>query len=187
MPPCKHPNRPPFSQNRLYSPCVRNLRRKPWADAKSSSVRALKDVAAKVPAKAESCNAIAVAFGRADSWEDLVGSTLFEHPRKREVTIGRTRHTIIPTGTLPGTLICDRIVNGTTIRNQKLPLAKMDNRQKWAIVRPERPDADPEPLFSRAFLTLAYGNEREFRALVDRYQALEPMKAFYLVYELDRK
>ena len=78
-------------------------------------------------------------------------------------------------------------MNGTTLRNQKLPLAKMDNRQKWAIVRQERPDATPEPLFSRAFLTLAYGGEKEFRALVDKYPALEPMKAFYLVYELDRK
>ena len=45
----------------------------------------------------------------------------------------------------------------------------------------------PEPLFSRAFLTLAYGGEKEFRTLVDKYPALAPMKPFYLVYELDRK
>ena len=112
---------------------------------------------------------------------------MFDHPRKREITLGRTKHTILPTGTMPGKLICDRVVNGTTLRNQQLDLSKMDNRQKWSIVRAERPAAEPASLYSRAFLTLAFGGEKEFRALVDRYSAIGSMKEFYLVYELDRK
>ncbi|MBQ9726117.1 MAG: hypothetical protein IJV65_01250 [Kiritimatiellae bacterium] len=166
---------------------VQDMRRKPWADAKASGIRALKDVARKVPDKAAECQAVEAALGMADSWEDLVGATLYDHPRKREITVGRNKHTIVPTATMPGVLICDRIVNGMTLRNQKLDLTKMPNREKWAIVKAERPSAEPAALYSRAFLALAFGSEKDFRALVDRYRPLESMKAFYLVYELDRK
>ena len=165
---------------------AKDLRNKSWPDAKSSSLRALRDVAGKVPEKAAACNALAAAFGTAQSWEDLTATTMFDHPRKREITLGRTKHTILPTGVMPGRLICDRVVNGTTLRNQQLDLSKMDNRQKWAIVRAERPAGEPATLYSRAFLTLAFGSEKEFRALVDRFSDIAAMKEFYLVYELHR-
>ena len=63
----------------------------------------------------------------------------------------------------------------------------ISRKEKLSILRAERPDeSNRSALFSRAFLELVYGSPKTFRAFVEKHKKIEGMKAFYVVYELER-
>ena len=63
----------------------------------------------------------------------------------------------------------------------------MSPKEKLAILRAEKPDeSNRSALFSRAFLELVHGTPKTFRDFVEKHKRIEGMKAFYVVYELER-
>ena len=165
---------------------VRLLRTKPWEDARRAAVNSFSDIAMKEKKRNRECYAVIAALRSAESWDDLVADALVSDPRQREILVGNVKHVIVPTGTLPGAIVCKRILKGQTLLNQSISLADMSPKEKLRIVRSIRPDTSPSALYSRAFLELVHGSPKNFRAFVEKHKRIESMKAFYVAYELKR-
>ena len=165
---------------------VRMLRTKPWEEARRSAVNSFSDIARKEKNRNRDCYAVIGALNSAKPWDDLVAETLYAHPEKREILIGKTRHVIVPTGTMTGAVVCKRFVKGQTLLNQTLSLADMAPKEMLRILRSEKPEASRPALYSRAFLELVHGSPKSFRAFVEKHPKIEAMKIFYVAYELKR-
>ena len=163
------------------------LRTRPWDDARRSAVNSFTDIARKEKKRSRECYAAIAALNAAQSWDDLVAETLAEHPKKCEIEIGHTKHVIMPTGSMmPGIVVCKEFRNGQTLLDRKLSLADMSPKEKLRILR-TWPVLDKQPsLYSRAFLELVHGSPKSFRAFVAKHKKLEPMKTFFVAYELKR-
>ena len=167
---------------------VKMLRTMPQDDARRSAVNSFTDIARKEMNRSRECYAVINALQAAQNWDDLVVDTIVDNPRKRKITVGGTTHSIVPPfSPEPGVIVCNRIVNGNLVRNQRIALTDMSPKEKLAILRAERPDeTNRSALFSRAFLELVYGSPKTFHAFVEKHKKIEGMKAFYVVYELER-
>ena len=64
--------------------------------------------------------------------------------------------------------------------------SESNTEEKLRILRSEKPDPSPSALYGRALLELVYGSPKTFKAFVDKHKRIEGMKAFYVVYELER-
>ncbi len=165
---------------------VKMLRTMPQADACRAAVNSFSDIANKERERSRECYRVITALNSAKNWDDLVAETIFDNPKKREIKVGNTTHVIVPTGTIPGAIVCKRYVNGTVLFDQRIALADMTPQEKLRILRGEKPDPAPSSLYGRALLELVYGSPKTFKAFVDRHKRIEGMKAFYVVYELER-
>ncbi len=167
---------------------VRMLRTMPIEEARRAAVNSFTDIARKE--RDRDCYAVINALQAAQNWDELVIDTIVDHPDPagRTVKVGHTTHKIRPPyNQEPGAVICNRIVKGHTLRNQRIPVAEMSPQEKLRIVRSEPPDPSRrDALYSRAFLELVYGSPKTFRDFVEKHKRIEGMKVFYVVYELER-
>lgn len=167
---------------------VKMLKTMPQDEARRSAVNTFTDIARKEMNRSRECYAVINALQAAQNWDDLVVDTIVDHPRKRKIKVGGTTHSIVPPfSPEPGVVVCNRFVNGNLVRNQRIALADMSPKEKLAILRAEKPDeSNRSALFSRAFLELVHGTPKTFRDFVEKHKRIEGMKAFYVVYELER-
>jgi hypothetical protein len=165
---------------------VKMLRTMPQADACRAAVNSFSEIANKERERSRECYRVITALNSAKNWDDLVAETIYDNPKKREITVGNTTHVIEPTGTIPGAIVCKRYVKGAVLFDQRLALADMSPQEKLRILRSEKPDTSPSALYGRALLELVYGSPKAFKAFVDKHKRIEGMKAFYVVYELER-
>ncbi len=165
---------------------VKLLRAKPWDEATRAAVNSFSDITKKEKNRSRECYAVIAALNSAKTWDNLVAETLCEHPKKREIMVGNTKHVIVPTSTKPGAIVCKRYVDNDVLLNQEIFLVEMSPKEKLRILRSEPPNLEEAALYSRAFLELVHGSPKSFRAFVDAHKKIEVMKAFDVAYELVR-
>ena len=58
--------------------------------------------------------------------------------------------------------------------------------RELVLIKVAADESNRSALFSRAFLELVHGTPKTFRDFVEKHKRIEGMKAFYVVYELER-
>ena len=139
---------------------------------------ALAQAAEQHPDDAKRLRLLAQPFHTAAPWCDLVGLTLVDNPKERDIRIGTSTFRVKPTGYANPNLKCDIIKDGNPIRGRTLNLERMDPKEMYRIMKPMPVDDSYSALYSRAFLPLREGTPDEFRVFFNRFReklrALEP-------------